>query len=84
MVKKVLLLKAPLIILSLRATCGRGVHNLRLAEATPYPLPAGLRFVTDRGLPSAIPIKVFGHVVYSWVCKHPYLYARSRRTSGQP
>ena len=25
---------------------------------------------------------VFGHVVYSWVCKHLYLYARSRRTSG--
>jgi len=30
-----------------------------------------------RGLaPSAVPIEVFGHVVYSWVCKHPYLYAR--------
>ena len=33
--------------------------------------------------PSAVPIEVFWHVVYSWVCKHPYLYARSRRTSGQ-
>src|SRR5262249_35295189 len=39
-----------------------------------------------RGLdhPSAPPIEVFGHVVYSWVCKPLYLYARSRRTSGQP
>jgi hypothetical protein len=34
--------------------------------------------------PSAVPIMVFGHVVYSWVCKRLYLYARSRRTSGQP
>ena len=25
---------------------------------------------------------VFGHVVYSWICKHLYLFARSRRTSG--
>ena len=33
--------------------------------------------------PSAVPIKVFGHVVYSWACKHLYLYARSRWTSGQ-
>jgi hypothetical protein len=33
-------------------------------------------------LASAIPIMVFGHVVYSWACKHLYLYARSRRTSG--
>ena len=35
-------------------------------------------------MPSAVPIEIFGHVVYSWVCKHLYLYARSRRTSGQP
>src|SRR5437016_12520147 len=35
-------------------------------------------------LVSAIPIEVFGHVVYSWVCKHLYVYARSRRTRGQP
>jgi len=35
-------------------------------------------------LASAVPMKVFGHVVYSWTCKHLYLYARSRRTSGQP
>jgi hypothetical protein len=33
--------------------------------------------------PSALPIEVFWHVVYSWICKHLYLYARSRRTSGQ-
>src|SRR5713101_4949102 len=29
-------------------------------------------------LPSALPIEIFWHVVYSWICKHPYLYARSR------
>ena len=33
--------------------------------------------------PSAVPKEAFGHVVYSWTCKHLYLYARSRRTSGQ-
>jgi hypothetical protein len=33
-------------------------------------------------LPSAVPRKVFGHVVYCWVCKHHCMYARSRRTSG--
>jgi hypothetical protein len=32
--------------------------------------------------PRAIPIMVFWHVVYAWVCQHLYLYARSRRTSG--
>ena len=37
-----------------------------------------------RASPSAVPIEAFWHVVYSWVCKHLYLYARSRRTSGQP
>src|SRR5919199_5280650 len=35
-------------------------------------------------MPSAVPIEVFWHVVYSSVCKHLYLYARSRRTSGSP
>jgi hypothetical protein len=33
--------------------------------------------------PSAVPIEVFWHTVYSAVCKHPSLYACSRRTSGQ-
>jgi hypothetical protein len=33
---------------------------------------------------SAVPSEVFWHVVYSSVCKHHYVYARSRRTSGQP
>ena len=27
---------------------------------------------------------MFWHVVYFWICKHPYLCARSRRTSGRP
>src|SRR5262245_264825 len=35
-------------------------------------------------LASAVPIEIFWHVVYSSVCKHLYLYARSRRTSEPP
>ena len=34
--------------------------------------------------PSAVPSEVFGHVVYSSVGTHHEVYARSRRTSGQP
>jgi hypothetical protein len=40
-VKNVLLVNALLIILFLSATHGGRVHDLRIAEATPYPLPAG-------------------------------------------
>src|SRR5438132_12627204 len=40
-VKNVLLVNALLVILFLSDTHGGRVHDLRIAEATPYPLPAG-------------------------------------------
>jgi hypothetical protein len=43
------LVDAPLTILFLSATHGGRVHDLRIAEATPYPLPAGSRFLQDLG-----------------------------------
>src|SRR5207248_5252313 len=49
-----------------------------------YALKASMTISITSILPSAVPIEVFWHVVYSSVCKHLYLYARSRRTSGQP
>ena len=47
--KNVLLVNALLIILFLSATHGGRVHDLRLAEATPYPLPARSRLLQDLG-----------------------------------
>ena len=47
--KNVLLVNAPLTILFLSATHGGRVHDLRIAEATPYPLPAGSRLLQDLG-----------------------------------
>ena len=47
--KNVLLVNAPLIILFLSATHGGRVHDLRIAEATPYPLPAGSGLLQDLG-----------------------------------
>ncbi len=47
--KNVLLVNAPLTILFLSATHGGRVHDLRLAEATPYPLPAGSQLLQDLG-----------------------------------
>jgi hypothetical protein len=49
-VKNVLLVKAPLTILFLSATYGGRVHDKRIAEATPYPLPAGSQLLQDLGL----------------------------------
>jgi hypothetical protein len=46
-VKNVLLVKAPLTILFLSATLGGCVHEKRIADATPYPLPAGRRLLQD-------------------------------------
>src|SRR5438309_758934 len=48
-VKNVLLVNALLIILFLSDTHGGRVHDLRIAEATPYPLPAGSGLLQDLG-----------------------------------
>jgi hypothetical protein len=40
---------ALLIILFLSETVGGRIHDKRLAEATPYPLPAGSRLLQDLG-----------------------------------
>src|SRR5262252_5119587 len=48
-VKNVLLVNALLLILFLSATYGGRVHDLRIAEATPYPLPAGSGLLQDLG-----------------------------------
>ena len=47
--KNVLLVNAPLTILFLSETHGGRVHEKRIAEATPYPLPAGSRLLQDLG-----------------------------------
>ena len=47
--KNVLLVNALLTILFLSATHGGRVHDLRIAEATPYPLPAGSGLLQDLG-----------------------------------
>jgi hypothetical protein len=43
------LVNALLIILFLSETVGGRIHDKRLAEATPYPLPAGSRLLQDLG-----------------------------------
>ena len=48
-VKNVLLVNALLIILFLSDTYGGRIHDKRIAEATPYPLPAGSRLLQDLG-----------------------------------
>jgi hypothetical protein len=48
-VKNVRLVNAPLTILFLSATYGGHVHDLRIAEVTPYPLPAGSQLLQDLG-----------------------------------
>src|SRR5215813_3351265 len=48
-VKNVLLVNAPLTILFLSDTCGGRLPDLRIAEATPYPLPARSRLLQDLG-----------------------------------
>ena len=42
-------MNALLRILFLRDTCGGRVHDKRIAEATPYPLPAGRRLLQALG-----------------------------------
>jgi hypothetical protein len=48
-VKNVLLVNALLTILFLSDTCGGRVHEKRITDATPYPLPAGSRLLQDLG-----------------------------------
>jgi len=48
-VKNVLLVNAPLSILFLSDTYGGRVHDKRIAEATPYPLPAGSQLLQALG-----------------------------------
>src|SRR5499425_2903780 len=47
--KNVLLVNALLVILFLSDTHGGRVHDLRIAEVTPYPLPAGSGLLQDLG-----------------------------------
>ena len=49
-VKNVLLINTLLIILSLSDTYGGRIHDKRIAEATPYPLPAGSQLLQDLGV----------------------------------
>jgi DDE superfamily endonuclease len=48
-VKNVLLINAALTILFLSETHGGRTHDKRIADATPYPLPAGSRLLQDLG-----------------------------------
>ena len=48
-VKNVLLVNAPLTILFLSDTYGGRTHDKRIADATPYPLPAGSQLLQDLG-----------------------------------
>ena len=47
--KNVLLVNAPLTILFLSETYGGRIHDKRITEATPSPLPAGSRLLQDLG-----------------------------------
>jgi len=48
-VKHVLLINAALTILLLSATDAGSIHDKRMADAAPYPLPAGSRWLQDLG-----------------------------------
>jgi hypothetical protein len=48
-VNNVLLINVALTMLCLRETCAGSPHDTRIAEATPYPLPAGSRLFQDLG-----------------------------------
>jgi len=48
-VQNILRVHAPRTILFLSATYGGRVHDKRMADATPYPLPAGSRLLQDLG-----------------------------------
>src|SRR5215510_10716059 len=48
-VKNILLINAALTILFLSETYAGSTHDKRIADATPYPLPAGIRLLQDLG-----------------------------------
>jgi hypothetical protein len=48
-VKNILLMNAALTLLFLSDTHAGSMHDKRIAEATPYSLPAGSRWLQDRG-----------------------------------
>jgi DDE superfamily endonuclease len=48
-VKNILLINAALTILFLSETYAGSTHDQRIADATPYPLPAGSRLLQDLG-----------------------------------
>jgi DDE superfamily endonuclease len=48
-VKNVLLINVALMILFLSETYAGSTHDKRIADATPYPLPAGSRLLQDQG-----------------------------------
>jgi hypothetical protein len=48
-VKNVLLINAALTMLFLSETYAGSIHDKRIADATPYPLPAGSRLLQDLG-----------------------------------
>jgi hypothetical protein len=50
MLKNLLLINAPLRIVFLSETQPGSVHDKRLADTTPYPLPAGSQLLQDLGL----------------------------------
>ena len=50
MLKNLLLINAPLCMLFLSETHPGSVHDKRIADTTPYPLPVGSHLLQDRGL----------------------------------
>jgi hypothetical protein len=50
MIKNILLINRALRLLFLRETHQGSVHDKRLADTTPYPLPAGSHLLQERGL----------------------------------
>ena len=61
--KNVLLVNALLVILFLSDTHGGRTHDLRIAEATPYPLPAGSGLLQDLVLGLFINRYEFGRAI---------------------
>jgi hypothetical protein len=78
-VKNVLLINAALMILFLSETYAGSTHDKRIADATPYPLPAGSQLLQDLGfLAFALP-----QVEVIMPTKKPRGRALTRAESGQ-